>query len=274
MNATLITPEQKTANAKARKIREWVRVKGRRRESRLTPLMLAVAAAPEIICLDSWEESSALLGHLNGAKAVASRLLRRAFLIRNPNLDYIPEEGAGFKDVEAPTRRIRSSKLPAVYPWLVCRNEPAPMSLVEALKNIPDVHVYAKLDWLHSTAGLDWDTCAELLHKRGHTREPIGGDVLAEMATARTFWKHWNEARKAYAAAVTLAQVRPARGEWGLVESTQLTLLFPGFQAPKAQARDQYLIRLKKDGTGIHASMLAKYEFHSVRGYKPLFTLS
>ena len=274
MNPTLITPQQKIANAKVRKIREWLRKKGRIRESRLTPLFSSLASLPEIISLESGEESIALLGHLTGAKAAASRLQRRALLFKNPALCHIAESGEGFMETDRPTRHIHPTRKPALYPWLVAINEPAPMSLMEALKVIPNGHVYSKLDWLHSTTGLSWNACAALLIKNGQSKEAIGDDVLIAMENARKFRRRWDDTRKMYAAAVTLQQAHPAIGQWGLIEHKSLPLLLPGFQAPKAQERDEYLIRLIENRVGIISKPLTEYRFHSLRRYNPLFLLT
>lgn len=39
------------------------------------------------------------------------------------------------------------------------------MSLTEALNSIPNVHVYAKLDWLHSGIGFTWEAYLFILRQ-------------------------------------------------------------------------------------------------------------
>ena len=71
-----------------------------------------------------------------------------------------------------------------------------------------------------------------------------------------------------YGNAVQLGQVEPARGDWALIEASELPAWIPGMHVPKMHRRDTYLVRVVSRGRPLLA-----LDFHGFPSYLPLFAL-
>ena len=174
--------------------------------------------------------------------------------------------------VSRPSKVLREPRRPTVVPGLV---EPEPPAKSQApMTTILDelgahlrvgVHRYWALDWLHSTTGLDWPHCSEILRNLGF---PVDEGAIAMIMAARTFWDRLAEFRRIHTNAVHLGEVEAAVGTWAFVESSELPAWLPGLEVPLMHRRATYLVRLVPCWRPF-----LDLDFHGLPSYRPLFTV-
>lgn len=273
VNTPPLSVIRRSVSAQKRDRRASTRALKRRHDALITRLARSVSPATISAELFTGIEGFVLLaGHLVGAKLVANRVARRAVLQTGRPL---PSPSATARQaVPRPKRIVAEAARPGVLPGLVDEHPDNRLLSVEAaiLEAMTSVEAgqtaFRILDCFRSTTALNWEAAAAMLLNAGVISDRLDDVTISMAANARRFWDRWQLARDGYRAAFHLGQVKPAEGEWGLIDADEIEQILPGFPVPKSAIRAFWLVRMIRKSP----SSLLDLDFHAASG-RPLFTL-
>jgi hypothetical protein len=223
-------------------------------------------------CVESHISVALMLGDHRTVRSILPSLLRSALLLR-PFRDHQQLNLCGAEQPPRPSRKLRASRVPMILPHLAAEYGPS------TRRSIADALDYAQYQYRNGTApgaildrfqamsGLPWISCQGLLLREKLLPEPIEEEQITAILRAREFWRVWADASEVWEAAVTLGQIRPVGGDWGIVEHARLQLLLPGLLPPAEEKRHEYLIRLIRS-----AGLTVELWLYSMT-YRPAFWL-
>jgi len=260
-----------TITRSASSLKSWRRDEKQRQRTRS---LLRRSIHPEVVVAESAlaslpDRDVALLhaGSVKNVRRVVNAARRRVYV--EASVGTGASKGTP-RAVQRPTWILRERRRPALIPVLVEAEPPAksqaPMTTIidELGAHLRvGVHRYWALDWLHSTTGLDWPHCSEILRNLG---APVDEGAIAMIKNARTFWDRLEEFRRIHTNAIRLGEIDPAVGTWAYVEASELPGWLSGLDVPLMHRRKSYLVRVTPCGRPF-----LELDFHGFPSFRALF---
>jgi hypothetical protein len=190
----------------------------------LEPIAVALARTPQLPELLSLHACITILtGNAKSIRLLGGSLLRLALMSRPGSvcLNQSPED---WNSPPRPERKVRRRRVPNIAPELVdqapFRKRISIHECVEIARHLVQCGAtpVALVDSFQAMSHLPWGVSQTLLLRENLLSRAIAGEHLEAVIHARTFRSFWADANETWNAAVTIGQIQPFAGDWGIVE--------------------------------------------------------